>query len=384
MKWNHPYHEFDMIADKLCNPNGSYYLWGSANIGREVLEHFGKQLPIVGVVDADKDKQGKQLGGFVIESPDILSPDAGYIVIVTTSAYTQVKKELTLKGFSENENFFDYFPFFQIYQLYKNNCLLSRRIDISLTEKCTLKCKKCNMFMPYFSNPSDMALDDVLTLIDQYFHIVDYVESFNLLGGEPFLYKQLGNVIKYVGEKYRSRIKHFIIFTNGMLLPHDADIELLSKYMVEIQISDYTNKVPYKERLDQLVAILEENKIDFYFLRSTRWGDFGFPENPNDIPEEKLLDYFEGCKAPFRGLYNDKVFFCHLETSAIRAGLHDGTEDDYFDLNQNSSDIKKKFLEFDFGYSKRGYVSFCAKCRGCDTVNRLTVPAAEQMGGIYV
>lgn len=384
MKWTHPDHEFDMTADKLCDPNGSYYLWGSANIGKEVLEQFGKQLHIVGVVDADKGKQGNQLGDLVIESPDVLSVNAGYTVIVTTSAYSQVKKELILKGFSENENFFDYFPFFQIYQLYRNNMLLSRRVDISLTERCTLKCKKCNMFMPYFSNPSDMALDVVLSQIDKYFRVVDYVESFNLLGGEPFLYKELSSVVEFVGKKYRSRIKHFIIFTNGMLLPNDTEIKLFSKYMVEIQISDYTNKVPYKERLEQLVSLLEENKIYYYFLRSTRWGDFGFPENPNNIPEEKLMDYFEGCKAPFRGLYDDKVFFCHLETSAIRAGLHNETEDDYFNLNQDTSDIKKRFLEFDFGYSRKGYVSFCAKCRGCDTVNKLTVPAAEQMGGTYV
>lgn len=384
MKWKNPCHEFDVIAEKLCDASAKYYLWGSANIGKEVLENFGKKLNIIGVVDADKQKQGKRLEDLIIESPDILSVDEGYMVIVTTSAYAQVKKELMKKGFSENENFFEYYPFFQIFLLYSNNLLLSRRIDISLTEKCTLRCRKCNMFMPYFSEPSDMLLEEVLSQIDKYFCIVDYVESFNLLGGEPLLYEYLGNVINYVGEKYRNKIKHLIVFTNGMLLPSDSEIEVFEKYRVEIQISDYTKKVPYKQRLEELVNLLSENKISYYILENSRWGDFGFPENPNDVSKEDVMEYFDKCRAPFRGLYNDKVFFCHLETSAIRAGLYEGCEDDYFDLNQKGVNIKKKFLEFDFGYSKGGFVSFCRQCRGCDTVNELTVPAAEQLGREYV
>ena len=53
----------------------------------------------------------------------------------------------------------------------------------------------------------------------------------------------------------------------------------------------------------------------------------------------------------------------------------------YFDLSKKTENKKKKFFEFDFGFNQSGAISFCKVCRGCDTVNSLTVNAAEQMEG---
>lgn len=379
MKWKNKYHEFDNTAKILCDSNTKYYLWGTANIGHNLFELCGSKINIVGVVDSNINRQGTSFYEFVIQSPEILESKKNYIVIVATSAYEEVKKELIKKGFGENVDFFDYFVFLQIYQMYKNNKLYSRRLDISLTERCTLKCKKCNMFMPYFKNPTDLNKKEILRDIDNYFNIVDYLESFNLLGGEPFLYKELDEIIHYVGEKYRKRIEHFKIFTNGTIMPNDELLKLFKLYDMEIQISDYTDVVPYNKKMEEIIKKLTEQQIKNYILKSSEWGDFGFPENPNQIEDHNLIAYFEACKAPFRGLYKNRVYFCHLETSAIRAGMFEDFENDYFDLEQNDVDVKKKFLEFDFGFSEEGAIQFCKKCRGCYPLNKLFVPAAEQV-----
>lgn len=379
MKRKNQGHEFDEIAKKLCSPDVRYILWGAANIGKNIVKLCGDEINIVGVVDSSVEKQGTYLGGHVVGAPDALRPEDDCIVIVSTSAFKQVSSKLREKRYVENVNFFDYFVFLQIFLLYKRGELYSRRLDISLTEKCTLKCRKCNMFMPYFSTPQELEKETVLQEIDNYFKLVDYVEGFNLLGGEPFLYKSLADVVEYVGKKYRDRMEHFEIFTNGMILPTDKELELFQRYLVKIQISDYSARVPYGKRIEELVRILEEKGISYVIMKSERWGDFGFPENPNTISEDELIGFFDRCRAPFRGLYKNRVYFCHLETSAIRAGLYEDNENDYFDLEQKDDDLKKKFLEFDFGYSDEGAVSFCRKCRGCDCVNGLTVVAAEQM-----
>ena len=379
MKWENQYHELDEIAKVLCSERTRYYLWGTANIAKNMLEICGQEICIIGAVDANEGRWGQQLGEFIVQSPDVLKPEDGYIVLVTTSSYSQVKQELAHKGFTENINFFDYFVFHQIYQQYRHNRLYSRRIDISLTERCTLKCRKCNMFMPYFKNPSDLALDDVQKQVDLYFDLIDYVESLNLLGGEPFLYGSLAEVIVYIGENYRGKLEHFKIFTNGMILPDERLIEAFLKYDVEIQISDYTCTVPYQKRLEQLRLLLETKGVRHYTEKNAEWGDFGFPEKPNEVADKDLVDFFENCKAPFRGLYKGRVYYCHLETSAVRAGLYGDNENDYFDLNEDDENTKRKFLEFDFGYSRDGAVSFCKVCRGCYPQNKATVPCAEQM-----
>ena len=155
--------------------------------------------------------------------------------------------------------------------------------------------------------------------------------------------------------------------------------ENLKKYNVIIQISDYTDRVDYKKRKEDLTGLLEKHDIQYKVLRSDEWGDFGFPENPNDLMnEEQLTHFFNRCRAPFRGLYRQKVYFCHLETSAVRAGLFPDHKNDSFDLQGEYSDKKISFLEFDEGYCEKGYITFCAKCRGCSCVNDLTVVSAEQ------
>lgn len=379
MKWKKQGHEFDEIAEILCCSKTRYYLWGTANIAKRLFSLCGNEIEIVGAVDSDIMRQGREINGVVIEAPDVLRPEDGYIVIVTTSAFKEVRPLLVKKGFRENINFFDYFVFTQIYQLYKHDRLYSRRLDISLTERCTLKCRKCNMFMPYFKNPTDLDKEDVQKQIDNYFDMVAYLESFNLLGGEPFLYTPLADIVSYVGERYRDKIDHFKIFTNGMILPSGELNGLFRKYSVEIQISDYTMAVPYKKRIEDLIKIFEKANVDYYIAKSSRWGDFGFPDNPNSVPDTELIQFFDACRAPFRGLYKNRVYFCHLETSAIRAGMFEDNENDYFDLAQTVEDKKRKFLEFDFGFSQDGAVSFCKLCRGCDPLNKLTVTAAEQM-----
>ena len=371
--------EFESLAEELLNRKKEFVLWGAANIGQKIYEIYHEEINIIGIVDKDENKTGKLISNLLIETPDVLDAARDYIVIVTTSALDSVHFELEKKGFQKNINYIDYMFFVKIFELYKYNRLFSERIDISLTEKCTLKCKKCNMFMTYFKDPSEQPFEQVKRDIDLYFKTVDFVYGLNLLGGEPFLYSELDKILKYIGENYRNRIHKIEIFTNGMLFPDDKVLESLKKYNVIIQISDYTDRVDYKKRKEDLTGLLEKHDIQYKVLRSDEWGDFGFPENPNDLMnEEQLTHFFNRCRAPFRGLYRKKVYFCHLETSAVRAGLFPDHKNDSFDLQGEYSDKKISFLEFDEGYCEKGYITFCAKCRGCSCVNDLTVVSAEQ------
>lgn len=372
--------EFYDLYQLLIDKDKEFILWGAANIGKEIYEEYCEKINIVKIVDKNPSRCDKQIGNCTVESSDELEINNNIIIVITTSAYEEVSRELNKKGYKRNINYIDYFMFVKVYELYKNNFLISGRLDISMTEKCTLKCEKCNMFMPYFKNPKDYNFDCIKKDIDSYFEIVDYVRDVNLLGGEPFLYPEFKQVIEYIGDKYIDRIRRIEIFTNATLRPSKDLLEVIKRYNIIVQISDYTNRIDYSSRLQEVINLFKEYDINYYILKSEVWGDFGFPENPNNlIGENELIPFFDRCKAPFRGLYRQKVYFCHLETSAIRAGLFEDEENDYFDLRNVASNTKRLFMEFDEGFSDKGYITFCEKCRGCACVNNLTVKSALQM-----
>ena len=53
-------------------------------------------------------------------------------------------------------------------------------------------------------------------------------------------------------------------------------------------------------------------------------------------------------------------------------------KDDYLELADLGENGKKVFLEFDMGYSQKGYLDMCNFCHGADAV-KYPVPAAVQM-----
>ena len=49
------------------------------------------------------------------------------------------------------------------------------RVDISVTNRCTLNCEGCNMLMSYYCNPQDRKLDEIKRDLDAFFEWVDTV-----------------------------------------------------------------------------------------------------------------------------------------------------------------------------------------------------------------
>lgn len=372
-------YQLNEVAKKIWDKETKYSIWGAANIGSHFLSFFAHELRVSHVYDGNPEKVGMKVEDYLVEDTSKIQYEEETIFVVTCSFYDEIRPILEKKGYIHKKTLFSYEDFEKVYWVYKYNYLRSTRIDISLTERCTLKCKKCNMFMPYFKAPTDQPFLQVKEDIDSYFRVVDFVKYFNLLGGEPFIYPWLKEVLKYLGEGYRHRIERIVLFSNGMIIPDEAVLQVMKKYNVYVQLSDYTKVIPYGEKFREFHKIMDQYGINHYTMQTDVWGDFGFPDNPNTERDKKKLGaMFERCCPPFRGIWQKKVYFCHLETSAVRAELFEDNENDYFDLNQKTGEIKKSFLEFDMGYIKKGYLEFCKVCRGCGCVNNLTVPVAEQ------
>ncbi len=250
--------------------------------------------------------------------------------------------------------------------------------DVLVTEKCTLACSYCNMFMPHYVSPNHRDVEIIKSDIDLFFNITDYVSVFHLVGGEPFLHPQMEDIIKHVLSKHIDKIDKFIITTNGTILPKESTLELLKNNDVILSVSDYTDKLEnIQKKVLRVIQTLKDWNINHYVRTEIEWYDFGDLRVKKNLPTDDLIKHFDSCTAPFRGLNDGKFYYCHLNTSAVLTKLFPLNDNDYVDLNTIS---KEDFIKFDLGYTNLGYVTFCDNCNGCNT--GIKVPVSYEKQGL--
>jgi hypothetical protein len=296
-------------------------------------------------------------------------------VIITTDVFKQ-----KYKSFLEEKNikWTWYKHIVSIWPYKHKNKVHIYQTDVLVTEKCTLNCSHCNMFMPHFEAPIHRELNTIISDIDSFFNIVDYVSVFHLVGGEPFLYPNIEGVVRHIVDNYVDRIDKLIITTNGTILPKQSMIEVLKSNPIILSVSDYTDKLEnIKKKVVKVLDTYKENNVNHYVRTEIEWYDFGDLRIKGGRTTEQLINHFDSCTAPFRGLNDGKFYYCHLNTSAVRTKLFPLNENDYLDIHTIS---KEQLLKFDLGYTDLGYITFCDNCNGCNT--GIKVPVSYEKQGL--
>jgi len=294
-------------------------------------------------------------------------------VIITTDVFKQ-----KYKNFLEEKNikWTWYKNIVSIWPYKHKNKVHIYQTDVLITEKCTLNCSHCNMFMPHFKSPLHRQLATIISDIDSFFNVVDYVSVFHLVGGEPFLYPNIEDVVRHILQNYIHKIDKLIITTNGTILPKENMIKLLKYNDVILSVSDYTDKLDnIKSKVLKVLDVYKENDINHYVRNEIEWYDFGDLRVKKNLPTEQLINHFDSCTAPFRGLNDGKFYYCHLNTSAVRTGLFKLNQNDYLKIDDIS---KEQMLKFDLGYTDLGYITFCDNCNGCNTGIKIPVSYEKQ------
>jgi hypothetical protein len=296
-------------------------------------------------------------------------------VIITTDVYKKHYKEYLEKHNIQNVW---YKNVASIWPLKYENKVHIFQTDVLVTERCTLACSHCNMFMPHFTSPNHRTLDILKSDIDLFFSKVDYVSVFHLVGGEPFLNPNIEDVIRHVVSNYTVKIDKLIITTNGTILPKQSTLDLLKNSDVILSISDYTDKLEnIKTKVLKVIETFKSQNINHYVRTEIEWYDFGDLRIKKNLPTDELIKHFDSCTAPFRGLNDGKFYYCHLNTSAVRTNIFPLNDNDYVNLDSVSSE---DLIKFDLGYTDLGYITFCDNCNGCNT--GIKVPVSYEKQGI--
>lgn len=210
---------------------------------------------------------------------------------------------------------------------------------------------------------------------------MDYLASYYLIGGEPLLNRELPSIISAVHEKFGSRIGYIQIITNGSIVPSKELISVMGKCKVKVRISDYTEKISYKDKLEEVVEELKKGGIDCSISDYKSWMDIGFP---HEVPEMQgsLREHMLNCSQGCHSVNDRKFYYCSTLWDAEKCGLHICREGDYLDLRKSTGNSEKdrmQILEYCFGIMENDYIILCAKCRGFGADNKYLTDVAEQM-----
>lgn len=348
-------------------------VFGLGHICKNSIEEVQKFSKINYILDNDPKLEGEEFKGIVVRH---FSGKKEYLQekILVSVHYKEIKQDLENLGLQEDRDFCAIEKYITMMEWYACTSLYLNEVHMSVTTKCSLNCQKCNMFMPYYKQPFHIELDALKMDVDTLFEKVDIVSTFALLGGEPLLYPYMVELIEYISEKYSEKIGTIEIITNGTIIPNEKILVKLKSNNIFFRISDYSRAIHYEDKLMQLREVLEKHEISYYINSSLNWLDFGFPEKSICLEDEAVYQHMLDCAPAFKGLNDQKLYYCHIVWSADKCGIYKEKLSDYIDLKKESREYIFSYL---MGIMEKP-VSLCKYCAGCSSDNQNVIPVGLQ------
>ena len=387
MKWKNRGHELEALGEKFrIHTWKKIYIYGAGMIGEEVYDKIKFLDNPIEFADSSPQKQNEGFKGVSVVSPKKIFHEGSVIVVAASKYNTEtIIKNITCSSggeYREGVNVFTASGFLalplHLYTSYVEKKLYFEDITILVTEKCTLKCRDCAPCYPYLKNARHRSFEEVKEDIDLLFSKADYIWDLIFTGGEPFLNKEFGRMLEYVMEHYASQYHHIQIISNATIIPSDDICETLKSKGGYIYISDYTCvNDRLKNKLSRFTEKMDTYGIRYEIPQVDSWCDFGF--RAKDHPEkssEELIDMFDACRSTCRAFHEGKFIFCVPAMYASRAVYENEPVDT--DCCFESGD-KNEIMEWNLGYSEKGYLNMCAKCFGYLTINQHRVEPGVQL-----
>lgn len=376
---------FDFLRDESWKDIKEIIVFGYGKQGRKILKTLQKDFKIICIVDNDREKVRKQENSIpVLHFEETLELLKKYKIIVTVAEfyYKEIKRQLEEIDLIENENFIMYQSFIVGWNYKYRQKIYMLKTDVTVTSLCSLKCENCLLFMPYWKKQISFDVQSLKDDADAFFRCVDYVLDMNIVGGEPFLYKDLNELLSWYGNRYRKQIGHFGIITNGTIIPGEETMEIIKKYDIVVSISDYSDTLNYKDKVDKLCDVLEKNGIKYIRNTKIQWFDFGFPKNKYCYRGAEIQRHMKQCNTICHCLNDKKFYYCATAWAADRAGLYPYGSKGYVNLDEiNENDLldKKRILECSCGEFDGGFVDLCRVCGGYGNDNGNKIETAIQL-----
>ncbi len=255
----------------------------------------------------------------------------------------------------------------------KSNHLSLKTLDVQITERCSLKCKDCSNLMQYYTKPQNAEMEDLFVSLDKIMSVIDSIDEFRVLGGDPFMNKEMYKVINKL-DAYNSGAR-IAIYTNGQIIPKGENLECLRKKNVILEISNYGN---ISRNHDKIVKLCEDEKISYSTFKLEKWDDCGRIMPYSNKSEKELKHLFSNCcNSDLISLLDGKLYRCPFSANGTHLGAIPKNPNDTVNLlnkDLSKDELKKEIFNL---YFNKDYLTACSYCNGRDYSSK-HVPVAAQ------
>jgi hypothetical protein len=226
--------------------------------------------------------------------------------------------------------------------------------------------------MPLYKDALSYGPEELIKDLDALLLSVDFMYEVRILGGEPFVYPNLDQIIsKCLSERKIDKIR---IITNGTILPSDDCMAFFSglkpwqKNKILFSISSYSIVAdPVKNKL---YARLKGMGYCFHIREIRVWNDYGLFDKRNYSMEDLTRNY-STCSLCVT-LFNHEISMCARAAHGTFLGLIPKTETEQVKLDGHGAEQVRRELQSLF--SKK----FISTCNYCDQMKDIEIPAAIQ------
>lgn len=248
-------------------------------------------------------------------------------------------------------------------------------LEIPITTACTLRCKDCANLMQYYrseynctkTNVGSVDTQELLIAMNNLVKCVDYIEEVHILGGEPFLNKNLTQILSHLlGIR---KIKNITIVTNGTILPSQEIMRMLQDKRSELFISNYGS---YSSKIYEITQMCAGMGVRCKVLNNSQWYQSGGLISRQRTDDE-LKEQYSKCGEFCRSLLNGHLYICPRSAHGTDLGI----VNDYNVNLLERSPRKIKRYEL-LALENNNYVFMCDYCNE-GTNKYLPIPRGVQL-----
>lgn len=253
-----------------------------------------------------------------------------------------------------------------------NNELNLSFVALSITERCSLKCKHCSVLAPYYIRPMDEPCEEIITYFSRFLDCIDSIAELQIGGGEPLMHKELDRIVSWCLQQ--EKIKEISIFTNSTIIPNNKLLETFQNQKIKLLLDDYGS---ISRNFDKIVELCEKRNIRYLKQKFLHWDDLGtFDSEEND--ENILKNRFQFCSfGNVNSFMKGKLYRCTTAARIEDMGLVNDDPSDYVDFRMegNLEELKEKIRQL---MTQKSYHQGCKKCAGISN-SAVGISVAEQM-----
>jgi organic radical activating enzyme len=242
----------------------------------------------------------------------------------------------------------------------RNNLLILPYLELCITPRCSLKCVNCANLMQYYENPKDYDIEQIFAAVDRLLSCVDLIDCFRILGGEPFMHKDIARIICYCVE--HGKIVQVQVVTNGTIIPKEEVLKVLEHKKASVYISDYETVSVSRKRLEKC---LSGHGIVHFSDSNYIWDDMGGLDR-RDYSTERVRTVYQGCRDICKTLVDGVVYICPRSAHGDKLGIIPVNDHDHVDIFAGSvAEVRRKLRAlFDVEYIEACYYCNAVEDRG--------------------